>query len=437
MSQRASRTVALLLISALVVLGVLSFDWRFGGAHTEPRVIESFVASGELRAGTGRSELVPPFPSPMGGYNTRGSAPFEGVLDTPSVRATSFEAGGKTVVVASAELVVLPQALRDAVLERLGEDRPDGLVLTATHTHSGPGGYWDIVIAEFAGVGPYDQRMFDFLADQIVVAIRESLSNLAPARIAAGQLEVSKFGLNRARPDGPVDRLMTAARVENASGDIVSRIVVFAAHPTVLHRDWMKLSGDWPSAFRRDLERGGGDAMLLQGAVGDVTWGKRAGALSLEDRVEKFGQAVAGDARGALVAAGDALSDVEIGFSRVEFTVPPADSSGIIWGPFEFAGSNVLHWLAWPGTAEVGFLRIGPLSLALVPGEAVSELGIAWRDILGGASVVSIANGYIGYIETPDLIEKEEGEAKRTYFGPQLAPRILEGLKVAKTAAGG
>lgn len=437
MISRASRTIALLLLSALVLLLVLSFDWRFGGAHTEPKVIDSFVASGELRAGTGRAELVPPFPAPMGGYNTRGGAPFEGVLDTPSVRATAFEAGGKTVVVASAELVVLPAPLRDAVLERLGDDQPDGLVLTATHTHSGPGGYWDLLIAELIGVGPYDQGMFDFLADRIVVAIRESLTTLAPARLAAGQLEVSKFGLNRARSDGPVDSVMTAARVENEAGDIVSRIVVFAAHPTVLHRDWMKLSGDWPSAFRRDLERGGGDAMLLQGAVGDVTWGKRAGVMSLEDRVERFGQAVAGDAKGALMAAGDAFSEVEIGFSRVEITVPPADSSGSVWGPFEFIGSNVLHWLAWPGTTEVGFLRIGTLSLALVPGEAVAELGIAWREILDGASVVSIANGYVGYIETPDLVEKEQGEAQRHYFGPELAPRILEGLKVAKAAAGG
>lgn len=434
---RASRTIGLLLLSALLLLVVLSFDWRFGGAHTEPEVVEAFVASGQLRAGTGRAELVPPFPAPMGGYNTRGRKPFEGVLDAPSVRATAFEAGGKTVVVASAEFVVLPAPLRDAVLERLGEDRPDGLVLTATHTHSGPGGYWDLTIAELVGVGPYDQRMFDFLADRIVAAIRESLATLAPARIAAGQLEVSKFGINRARRDGPVERLMTAARVENDAGDIISRIVVFAAHPTVLHRDWMKLSGDWPSAFRRELERGDGDAMLLQGAVGDVTWGKRGGEMTLEERVERFGQAVAADAKGALVAAGDAVSDVEIGFSRVAITVPPADSSGSVWGPFEFIGSNVLHWLAWPGTADVGFLRIGPLSLALVPGEAVSELGIAWRDILGGASVVSLANGYVGYIETPDLVEKEQGEAQRHYFGPQLAPRILEGLKVAKTAAGG
>lgn len=436
MSPRLARAIVLVFLSSLVALGLLSFDWRFGGEASSPVVLDAFSVSGRLRAGVGRAELVPPFPSPMGGYNTRGGDPFTEVLDPPSVRATAFEVGDRDVVLVSAELLLIPQPLRDAVLDALGDDRPDALVLTATHTHSGPGGYWDLTIAEFMGVGPYDDRLFTFVRDRIVDAIREARSSLEPARIAAGSMEVSRFGLNRARPDGPVDHLMTAARVENEAGELLSRVVVFAAHPTILHRDWMKLSGDWPGAFRRSLETGGGVAMLLQGAVGDVTWGKRAGTLALDERMVLFGQAVAGDARGALMAAGDTTSEVDLSFARVQVTVPPADAGGAVWGPFENAGSNVLHWLAWPGNTEVAFLRVGPLAVALVPGEVVAELGIAWRDALDGASVVSLANDYIGYVESPDLVAQELGEAKRTYFGEQLAPRLLEGLRLAKQAAG-
>lgn len=435
MSPRLARVIVLLFLSSLAALGLLSFDWRFGGEPSPPVVLDAFRTSGTLRAGVGRADLVPPFPSPMGGYNTRGSAPFTEVLDPPSVRATAFEAGGRQVVLVSAELLVIPQPLRDAVLDALGDDRPDALVLTATHTHSGPGGYWDLTIAEFMGIGPYDERLFAFVRDRIVEAVQAARSSLQPARIAAGAMEVSHFGLNRARRDGPVDHLMTAARVESEAGEILSRVVVFAAHPTILHRDWMKLSGDWPGAFRRALETGDGVAMLLQGAVGDVTWGKRAGTMALDERMVLFGQAVAGDARGALMAAGEATSDVELSFARVQVTVPPADAGGSVWGPFENAGSNALHWLAWPGTTEVAFLRVGPLAAALVPGEVVAELGIAWREALDGAAVVSLANGYIGYVETPDLVAQELGEAKRTYFGEELAPRLLEGLRRAKQAA--
>lgn len=434
MPRRAARTVAFLLVLFPLAFAGLSIDWRGGGDARPPEIVQAFAGAGALRAGVGRATLTPPFPAPIGGFSTRGKKPFEGVLDEPEVRAMAFEAGGKRVVVASLELVLLPDTFRAEVERKLGDERPDALVLGATHTHAGPGAYWDFTIAEWAGVGPYDPRMFDFLTDRTVSAIKQALSSLEPARIAASRLQASAFGLNRARPDGPVDRTMTTARIETTTGDVLGRIVVLGVHPTIVHRDAMRLSGDWPGALRRDLETGGGVALFFQGAGGDTTWGKRAGVMSWEDRVVRFGQAVASDARGALMAAGDAEGDIELRFAEARFVVPAGDARGLVVPPFQGAVSNVLHWLAWPGTANVAYLELGPLALAFVPGEPVAELGLAWRETLG-ASVVGLANGYVGYVETPDLVVREEGETKRTYFGPTLAPRMLEALRAAQDAA--
>jgi neutral ceramidase len=114
--------------------------------------------------------------------------------------------------------------------------------------------------------------------------------------------------------------------------------------------------------------------------------------------------------------------------------LPPADASAVVFWPFERMTSNLLHWLMWPGTTEVSYLTLGPVKLALLPGELVSKLGLQWRPLLGGATIVSLMDDYVGYIETPDAIERKVGEAQRSYFGPSLAPVLLEGLEAARTA---
>ncbi len=62
-------------------------------------------------------------------------------------------------------------------------------------------------------------------------------------------------------------------------------------------------------------------------------------------------------------------------------------------------------------------LRIGSLSLVGVPGEPVGELGLAARP----AVLVGLADGYVGYVETPERWQAGLGESSKTYFGPTLA----------------
>jgi hypothetical protein len=431
MSTGGSRWIGWGLAGAVVALAALSFDWR-SGTPAPPRVVSSFVLEGRLQAGAGRAELTPPFPVPLGGYNTRGDSPSTGVLTAPRARALVLSAGGKSVALVSVELVVLPRALADKVRERVRDLPVDELHVAATHTHSGPGGYWDKALAEWVGLGGYDPRIEEFLVAQIVESVRQATGRQVPAKVSWGRIEASKFAFNRQRPGDPVDPLLTAVRVDDAEGRAIGRVVVYAAHPTILPREELRLSGDYPGSLMESLEHTAeAPVLFFQGAVGDATWGKREGGLTLPDRAVAFGRALASDARGAIAAAGEGETQTVLGSARVAFSVPPADSGGSVWGPFEAAGSNVLHWLAWPGRAEVSYLRIGPARLAFVPGELVADLGLAWRPLLGGATLVGLADDYLGYVETPARVEAEEGESVRHYFGPELANRLLEALRLA------
>jgi hypothetical protein len=48
--------------------------------------------------------------------------------------------------------------------------------------------------------------------------------------------------------------------------------------------------------------------------------------------------------------------------------------------------------------------------------------------------MVSLADGYAGYVETVEAARAVEGESKRQYFPPELLVRLAEGAKLAGKA---
>jgi hypothetical protein len=428
--------LVLLIIAAFVLFAVLSLDWRPRPPPDLPKLALELHGDGELRAGAARVSIDPPFPTPIGGFNTRGSAPFEGVLQSLGARALVLQVGARRIALVSVELCVLPAPLRAQVLASVADLHLDDLFIAATHTHSGVGGYWNNYAAELIGLGRYDAHIEEFLSAQIAAALRQAAARLQPARISTGRIEASAFATNRDDPHSPVDSLMTGARLTGTDGHLIANLVVFAVHPTIIPRDEMRLSGDWPGAMMTSLEaQGGPPSLFFQGAVGDTTWGKRRGEMSQQDRAVQFGDAVASDARGALAAGGEGESTVSLDWARAEVGLPPCDLSGAVYAPFERISSNVFCWIAKPTTTHVSFLRVGRLQLASVPGEVVTSLGLAWRSHLGGATIVSLVDDYVGYVESPAFIDGKVGEAQRSYFGEELAPTLLQGLLLARDAA--
>ncbi len=89
-----------------------------------------------------------------------------------------------------------------------------------------------------------------------------------------------------------------------------------------------------------------------------------------------------------------------------------------------------------PARATVSALRIGPVLLVAVPGEPVAVLGARWREVAGpGSEIVGLADGYLGYFETPAHVKARVGEAVRGYYGEELAPRLERAVAAAAGAA--
>ncbi|GAA3921553.1 hypothetical protein Aau02nite_34180 [Amorphoplanes auranticolor] len=143
------------------------------------------------------------------------------------------DGAGKRVALVSAEVDFITQAVQVEVLKRLqaryGTAYTDqNLVLTATHTHSGPGGFDEHVLYNLTTLG-FEAPVFEAIVAGIVRSVDAAHADLAPGtvKIAEGTLSganvnrsIEPFRANpaadRARFPDAVDTRMTVLRFEQA-----------------------------------------------------------------------------------------------------------------------------------------------------------------------------------------------------------------------------
>jgi hypothetical protein len=415
---------AALAAAALVALASLPFGppAESGAARLE------LVARGEgpLRAGAAEVPLALEGDVSIAGF-ARASYESEGPGDPVSARALVLSAPGCTLALVSADLLLVPGALDRAVRERLADLRLDGLVLAATHTHAGPGGYWEDPLGQRLATGPYRPEVLDRIAEILARAVRGAAGALRPARVARASARLDD--LVRNRNGGAVDASLDGLRVEGEDGAPLAEIVVFPAHPTLLGKANRRISGDWPA--RLGASSGRGVRLFFQGPVGDQTARlPQAGRL----RSEAYGDAVR--ARVEALAYPPAAPAGALAFAVARVPLP-RPSPGAAPALLRRAAANLL-FRGSPRSASVAAFRLGGATWVAVPAEPVADAGARLRAAAGGeAVVVSLAGDYLGYVETPERTAAGEGESVRTYYGPELAVRLEEAAGLAAAAVGG
>jgi hypothetical protein len=407
--------------ATLLILAI--FPVRGAREASPPRVLSAARGDGPLSAGAAALPLSAPAGAPVGGY-PRFRWASQGVRDEPMARAIVLSEPGLSVAIASVDILLVPAALRGKVEARLADLRLDAVLVGATHTHAGPGGFWDDALGSRFGTGPHDPAWEDALAGRIAEAVRAAAVSRSPARLAVAGSR--RLDLSRNRDGGEVNGRLLALRVDRTDGELVGQVVVFPAHATVLGSRNRLLSGDWPAAMARDLP---GVTVFLQGAEGDQTWVLPAPGPDV--RPEEFARLVADEVRRLPFPAG--APSPALAAAAAEVTLP-SPSFGAVPPFLDRLLSNLLwNWL--PERTRVVALQAGPAVLLLVPAEPGEAVGRAWREASGpGAEVVSLVGDYVGYVETPEGVRARTGEAKRTYLGPDLSRVLLDGLTAARAA---
>ncbi|MCW2750798.1 MAG: ceramidase [Aeromicrobium sp.] len=183
-----------------------------------------------------------------------------GILTRQYARAFAFDDGAQQVVLVVADIAMFFQATTAGVLERLsglyGDRYTDrNVVLTATHTHCGPGGHGHHILYNITTAG-FHKRTYERIVSGVVEAISRADDDLAPSAVLLNRGELTTASANRSQAafdldpaddrvqfPGSVDTLTTLLRIER-DDTFVGAINWFAVHNTSMTNRNRLISSD-------------------------------------------------------------------------------------------------------------------------------------------------------------------------------------------------
>lgn len=196
-----------------------------------------------------------------------------GLLSRQWARAFVVATPTHRVAYVVADIGMFFQAAVDEITDRLsiataGRLSAENVVLTATHTHCGPGGHGRHRLYNITTLG-HHRRTFHRLVDGVVRAVLEAEAALAPTELSLARGELRDASVNRSagsfdrNPDrdrlpGRVDPTVTLLRYER-DGELRAAIDWFAVHCTSMGNGNRLISSDnkgWAAAAWEAAERG-------------------------------------------------------------------------------------------------------------------------------------------------------------------------------------
>ncbi len=423
-----------------------------------------------LMAGAGLADITPVDSQYLFGYPhvERHSI---GVHD-PLLSAALFLSDGRTPIMFIANDVIFvgkstAQRVRRRIEQATGIPAQHILV-SATHTHSGPSTVDCVSLEDDPTVPRVDARYLRRFEDGIVAAGIEAFRRARPAEAGVAIADGAGIGTNRRDPTGPADPHIPVLSVRSAGGEgPIACMIVCSMHPTVLREESKVVSGDFPGLARRHLQERflGRDCPVLHhtGPAGNQSPRHvvRANTIAEAQRLGgTLGDAVAAaigeisyhsslhlEVRRALVdlprrsfpAAADAERRLQDASRRLaDSRQSGAPRHAVRGAEVDWFGAEEtlrLARLAAEGRledayrsclpAEVQALKLGPWTFVGWPGEVFIEHGQAVKTELRDTHIISLANGELqGYIVTEAAAAEGGYEASNAIFPPQ-AGRVL------------
>ena len=444
--------------------------------------------AGSFRAGAATSNVTPPLGASINGGMTDRKAAH--VHDDLHARCLVLDDGTTKLAIAVVDSCMLPGEVVDEA-KRLIEQRtkipPSHVLISATHTHTAP-------TASPVFQSNPDPAYQKFLSTRIADGVHRAANNLAAAtvgvdvgtcstqvfnrrwRMQPGTIPPDPFGNktdqvqmnppvasdNLVAPAGPTDGDVWVLSVDSApaAGTGTTRpIALFANY--ALHYvgggPGDHVSADYFGEFARRLESGHGDldppfvAALSNGASGNINnvdFTKRRPPQRPYEQI----RLVAGDVAGVverlkLTQRATAKLDAKLATLKLRVRKPSADevrraeeivakaAGRALRSLPEIYAGETLGIKDYPDDVELVLqvMRIGDAVICAIPCEVFVEIGLELKrkSPLKPLAVFSLANGYNGYLPTPehhDLGGYETWRAKSSYLERDASPKIVAKL---------
>jgi Neutral/alkaline non-lysosomal ceramidase, N-terminal len=359
----------------------------------------------EFWAGVAVVEITPTRNVPLGGYGGRRGQPMTGVHDPIFAKALWLETPDRKVCLVTTDLIGSLLSIRDRV-----QPADAAVVLTASHTHSGPGalvkGFWELAM------GKFDPAMVEELTGKLKKVVEDARAAKRPARIGFARGEAPGFNRNRRVKDGPVDPELHALLVVDELARPMAIVGNYTAHGTVLSEKNFLVSGDWQGAWQRAVEARFPSAVALytNGAEGNIA-PRTPGGETEWDRIESMGQALA-ERTANLVRTIDKTS----GTARISYVERGVDLP-------------TPTLLTAPTKSVVGLLDLNGTRMFCFPGEPIVELGLELKQRFPGSWILGLANDHLGYFLTEEAYAAGGYERNVSFYGSKMGPWLVAKLR--------
>lgn len=439
-----------------------------------------------FRAGAATSNVTPPLGLSVAGH-MRDRA-IEHVHDELHARCLVIDDGTSQLAIVLVDSCMIPRDIFDAA-KRIASDRTgisaDHMLMAATHTHSAP-----CSTPVFQSDPDADYQAF--LTQRIADGVVRANNNLVPAKIGwhsasvedevfnrrwkmkPGRVGQNPFGVDtdqakmnppRASDDlvepwGPTDPEVSFIAVENIDGAPIALLANYSLH-YVGGVPGNQVSADYFGVFAERigelLNAEGQDppfvAMMSNGTSGDINNINFRSPAQPAQPYEKM-RSVAENVASAVHEAYSAVSfesgvtldaaqvDIELGVrlpsekevisaQEIVAAVETPDMRALR----EIYARETILLSEYPTavTVPIQVVRIGDLAIGAIPCEVFVEIGLQFKNTSPFADnfVIELANGYYGYLPTPDqhaLGGYETWRARSSFLEVEASDKITEAM---------
>ncbi len=397
-------------------------------------------------------DVTPPEGVPLGGYGQRRRKipdllgrhdyahyfePSTGMLDPIRAKVLWLrmpkEGGGQLDLAwVSLDVVGIDPLLRNNIqdgLLALGK-QPDLLLVSATHTHSGPGAMSKNKLFEILVTDRFEEDVAGPFVDAVVELASQAHDTLQDAELSLAKAQTVGVQKNRLDQNGPVDHEARLLLVRTPGGtETLGAVVHYAIHGTVLTPHNLFFSHDIPGAIEWALQRELGDGsgpdpivMFVNGAEGDVSPTTKQYEEML-DQAEDVARLLGAALPGTPISG-------EASFRTSETPLGNAFASlgncGV--GSSSTWGLKITPFM--PTAAPIWQVDLGPLRLLTVPGEPTTAIGEELRALPHPAEkevwVVSLTNAHLGYFGLPNQFVASPSGCG-TLYGPNAGRQLVRG----------
>lgn len=242
-----------------------------------------------MKAGFASADITPRLGVQLVGYGPYRNRAAKKILAPLAARALALSDGKRRAILVNLELCGTPRALagriRDAVAKRTG-CRPSEVLVTSTHTHSGP------ATGGMLGWGEPDAIYVETLPSRIAGAAAKAWAARKPVEWRYAEVPCEGIAINREtdrggwmtepisvrlapqwRPARPQDTDPTLRVLAAYAGKkLVGLLHHFGCHAVVGSEQTFDVHGDFVGLASRQIERAHPDAtaIFLPGAMGDI-----------------------------------------------------------------------------------------------------------------------------------------------------------------------